>query len=456
MNFQRNLLTRYGGRNTETGKIQILIVFSNNITPRLQYIFHFISKEITNVSVRFTNLAEEFRQYSGAKINYSNERIIEEEFFIKPHSLLFEQGIRPQSTPVFISNEHQSFFKTTGDFPFDIFAASFYLLSRYEEYLPHKKDAYGRYDHQDSIACKENFLHLPLINLWIADLKKVLQKRFPDFPLATRHFKFIPTYDIDEAWAFRNKSLLRTTGGLVKSMIRGRWSMVRERMKVMMGKKQDPYYAYLWMNDLHERYKLKPYYFFHVAQQVGRYDKNIPPSNVGMQKLIVEHSKRYDIGIHPSWQSGDSNDKLKYEILKLGHVSGRSITVSRQHFIRFTLPSTYRKLLEYGIETDFSMGYGSINGFRASVASPFYWYDLEKEEQTELLLYPFSFMEANSFFEQKCTAQQALEEMQRHHYIIRSVNGTMVTIWHNTFLGTAKMFEGWKEVYEQFIKEVTK
>ena len=100
------------------------------------------------------------------------------------------------------------------------------------------------------------------------------------------------------------------------------------------------------------------------------------------------------------------------------------------------------------------MGYGSINGFRASVASPFYWYDLEKEEATYLLLYPFCYMEANSFFEQKITPQQALEEMRHYYQQVKKVNGTFISIWHNTFLGTDERFKGWRDVYYQFIQEV--
>lgn len=100
------------------------------------------------------------------------------------------------------------------------------------------------------------------------------------------------------------------------------------------------------------------------------------------------------------------------------------------------------------------MGYGSINGFRASVASPFYWYDLEKEATTYLLLHPFCYMEANSFYEQRCTPQQALEEMLYYYHEVKKVNGTLITIWHNTFLGTDKKFNGWREVYAQFINEV--
>jgi hypothetical protein len=208
------------------------------------------------------------------------------------------------------------------------------------------------------------------------------------------------------------------------------------------------------MDQLNQRYDLKPHYFFLIAEQTGKYDKNIQPSQKAMKKLIEKCSKNYSVGIHPSWQSGDDPRKLRFEILKLGHISGKQIVSSRQHFIRFTLPYTYRTLIDSGIQFDFSMGYGGINGFRASVASPFYWYDLEKEEQTILLLYPFCFMEANSFFEQKLSAQEALQELNNYHDVVNSVNGTLITIWHNTFLGTDKLFKGWRESYEQFVSSV--
>jgi hypothetical protein len=119
------------------------------------------------------------------------------------------------------------------------------------------------------------------------------------------------------------------------------------------------------------------------------------------------------------------------------------------------LPETFRRLIDAGIRFDFSMGYGSINGFRASVATPFYWYDLEKEMQTELMIFPFCFMEANSFYEQKFTSHQALEEMHHYFQVTKRVNGTFIMIWNNHFFSTVKLFAGWKEVYEQFIKEAS-
>src|SRR4030095_6972305 len=113
------------------------------------------------------------------KINYSKERITETEFRIQNTQLLFEKGCHEQTIECFEINSYKAFFNTEGDLPFDIFAASFYLLSRYEEYLPHKRDDYGRYAYENSLAFKEGFLHLPLINIWIEDFKNSLQLKFP-------------------------------------------------------------------------------------------------------------------------------------------------------------------------------------------------------------------------------------------------------------------------------------
>ncbi|MFI5132934.1 MAG: polysaccharide deacetylase family protein [Chitinophagales bacterium] len=432
-----------------------MIIYSHIITPRLQYISDFIAKEISKEPFQLTTSVETFKEYSGVKINYSNQRITENEFFLQPHSLLFEENIQQQQINCFEINGYKAFFKTENDFPFDIFAASFYLLSRYEEYLLHKKDKYGRYAYENSLAFKENFLQLPLINSWLKDFAESIKQKFPSFAIHHSTFTFLPTYDIDEAYSYKHKSFLRTTGGAVKQLIKGGWRSFNERIRVLNNKKSDPYDSYKWMDDLHEQKNLKPIYFFHVAVKKGKYDKNISPSRPAMQQLIKQHAEKYNIGIHPSWRSGDDEKLLSEEIQTLEKITRRKIITSRQHYLRFTLPHTFRRLIDAGITDDHSMGYASINGFRASVASSFYWYDLEKEEQTNLLLHPFCFMDANSFYEQKFSAEQTLLEMQHYRNLIQSVNGTMITIWHNNFFGTEKFFAGWKEMYERFIKEIS-
>jgi hypothetical protein len=227
-----------------------------------------------------------------------------------------------------------------------------------------------------------------------------------------------------------------------------------KRIRVLTNKIPDPYDCYEWLNNLHQQYNLHPVFFFLVADKNGRLDKNISIRNENYQALIQEIAEHSANGLHPSWQSGDVHFLLKKEKQVLETVSHKTITASRQHYIRLTLPATYRRLTDAGMTDDYSMGYGSINGFRASFSNPFFWYDLPNEQATKLRIHPFCFMDANSYHEQNFTTEQALEELMHYYNLVKSVNGTLSTIWHNNFLGTDPQFEGWREVCEQFITAV--
>ncbi len=432
----------------------IMFIYTDNITPRFQFTAEFIGRELMGDRFVISSEKQKFIDTRGPKINYTNERITTQECWIKPHSILFENEIRDQSLVCIDWEGEKAFFQTESDLPFDIFAATFYLLSRYEEYLPHKKDIYGRYGFENSLAYKEGFLEIPLVNEWLFHFREWMNNKFPGADLRTPAFSFLPTYDIDEAWSYKYKNPVRRLGAAVKNFFKGETNLVKERRRVLSGEVPDPFDSYSWMDSLHENSGLRPYYFFLVAEKTGKYDRNILPHETALQELIKAHAKKYDIGIHPSWQSGDDSTLLKREMELLESISEKKITASRQHFIRFTLPETYRELLNAGIRKDFSMGYGSINGFRASVASPFYWYDLEKEIKTDLLLFPFCFMDANAFFEQKLLPAEALEEMLEYRRRLKRTGGMMIIIWHNTFLGTAELFKGWKETYESFVMQL--
>jgi hypothetical protein len=431
-----------------------VIVFSTTITPRLRYITDFISKEIGRTAFILTDNIADFKNSGNNKINYSNERITADECWLCPHTLLFEKEIRQQNTECFEINNNKAFFKTEGDFPFDIFAASFYLLSRYEEYLPHQKDMYGRYAHENSLAFKENFLTIPLLNIWLQNFKQALKEKFSLFTIHYSPFTFLPTYDIDEAYSYKHKEWWRSAGGAIKDLLKGNLNKFLLRRKVLNNKTEDPFDSYDWIDNLHRPYKLKSRYFFLVPEKIAKYDRNILPKETALQGLIKQHADKYDIGVHPSWQSGDEPLLIKKEIQTIENITKLKVTSSRQHYIRFTLPETFCQLIDAGIKDDFSMGYGSINGFRASVASAFYWYDLQKEQTTSLLLHPFCYMEANSFYEQKFTTEEALEEMRHYYNEVKKVNGTLITIWHNTFLGTDEKFKGWRYIYAEFVKEI--
>ena len=425
----------------------MLLIFSSKSTTRLQYSCKFIFEEVLGTSYSLTTDEENFRSYTGEKINYSYVEF-DNVYQIKPNSLLFETGIKDQDIKVYGKGDTCIFFITSLDpSDFDIFAAVFYLISRYEEYLSHTKDMYDRYAHQNSIAYKEDFLHFPLVNIWIESFKARLLKLFPALKFYAKQFSFLPTYDIDIAWSYKEKGWVRNIGGFIKSPS-------LERVAVLLTGSKDPYDSYELMNELHNEYKLEPIYFFLVAKKNGFYDKNILPDNEAMQQLIKTHADKYNIGLHPSWQSFNDDELLMEEKEILQTISGVKIDSSRQHYIKSSLPETYKNLIHTGIKNDYSMGYGSINGFRASTGSSFYWYDLSEEKITTLRINPFCFMDANCFYEQKLSVEESLTELLHFYKICKKLNTTLITILHNNFLGTGKEFKGWKELYIKFISQL--
>jgi hypothetical protein len=414
-----------------------MYIYAEKITPRLQYI---AAALFTGIEVTLTSSSQAFFEYRGPKINYSKKRFSEEEFLVLPNALLSEAGINKQQIHCTDWSDIKIFFQTKGDIPFDIFSAAFYLISRYEEYLPHKKDSYGRFAHEGSLAFKEGFLQLPLVNLWMQQFYLLLQEKFADLHIPGQSFLFTPTYDIDIAFAYRGQGLLKRIINKLK----------REKL-VVNGR--DVFDVYDWMDELHRKHHLNPIYFFLLANRRSQYDKNISPRSKELKQLIKNISAKYPVGVHPSWQSYHDEAELQKEKNHLQEISGKAVINSRQHYIQFTLPRTYRSLMEAGITNDHSMGYGSINGFRASFASPFYWYDLMKEEAMPLLLHPFCFMEANSSFEQKFTAEEAASELQYYHDIVKRVNGHLITIFHNHFLTEQLQWQPWRKMYGSFLEK---
>jgi hypothetical protein len=428
----------------------MILIYAHTTSYRLQYICQFIFKEQLGIQYSLTLNKEGFDDYEGPKINYSRLSFDDKHRHvgIKPYELLFEQEIKAQEITCFDAGGFKAFFKADGqEYPFDIFAASFYLLTRYEEYLPHEKDSYGRYAHTNSVAFKEQFLDKPLINIWVNHFAAFLKEKFHDLQFHFQPFSFLPTYDIDIAYSYRSKGLLRNAGGLLRSPS-------LERLKVLFGFQKDPFDAYDFLDELHREWRLHPVYFFLVAEKTGRYDKNISPNKKIMIKLISNHAKRYSLGIHPSWKSNESLSALLDEKNYLEDLCQMQINNSRQHYIRFKLPDTLENLLEAGIINEFSMGYGSINGFRASVASSYYWYNLKSDRQTALRLHPFCYMDANSYYEQKQSASESYKELMHYYSVCKEVNGCMITIFHNHFLGSDKKFREWKEMYRQFIAQL--
>lgn len=434
----------------------MLLIYTHKKSPRLHYIFKLMLTELLGIPFTITQSSEEFKSYNGPKFSYTTAPLENELFFMcKP--LLFEKDIHEPSLQVFDWNGLKVFFPTgkSSAFPFEIFSAAFYLVSRYEEYLPYKKDAHERFDAPESIAFKYNFLDKPLVNYWTELLGEKLKNHFPELEIKKPNYKFISTIDVDSAYAFKEKGFIRTIGGIGKSLASFNIDELKERIIVLIGKQKDPYDTFAYMQRISEKYKLNSIYFFLLADY-GLNDKNVPYQSTLLQKQIHSIADYAEIGIHPGYGSNAEKQKLQTEHQRLEKILNRHITKSRQHFLKLTLPDTYRNLLELDITDDYTMGYASMPGFRASIANSFYFYDLDSETETKLRVHPFMIMEGTFKYYLNQSPEDFLVSAKKLIDETKKVNGEFISLWHNDSLSDSGIWSGWRKAYEEMIKYALK
>tara|TARA_Y100000589_G_scaffold289429_1_gene291552 strand:- start:690 stop:2036 length:1347 start_codon:yes stop_codon:yes gene_type:complete len=434
----------------------MVLVYTHHITPRVKYAFNMLFQQFLSCEVTYTTQVEEFIAYDGVKISYTKNPLGKELFF-RSHSILFEKGIVEQEIHVRSWKGQKIFFEQTDNsaMPFDVFAAGFYLLSRYEEYLPHIKDRFHRFPAKQSLAYKNSFLKIPIIEYWLKELVLVLQTKFPNFNPPSRQFKFLNTIDVDNAYCYLEKGLIRTVGAVCRSLLQFDFKPISKRFKVLLGKEKDPYDTFDYLLKLQKKYDFESIYFFLLADY-GHNDKNITHTSKKFQTLVKTISDYVKVGIHPSWASNSDSHKLSMEINRLESIVNREVHRSRQHFLRLDLPNTYRRLIDLGILHDYTMGYAAQVGFRAGTSLPFYFYDLDMEMQTSLLIHPFAVMDGtlNEYMELPIDdAQYLVKEIINY---VKEVDGVFISLWHNETLGDNRNWKDWKQVYEYTIEEALK
>tara|TARA_B100000767_G_scaffold273351_1_gene303206 strand:+ start:750 stop:2054 length:1305 start_codon:yes stop_codon:yes gene_type:complete len=430
----------------------MIYVFTHKITSRVKYAFNLIFKDLMQIDFELITNRSDFEEKNGVKLAYTLNPI-GEAFFIRSKPLLFEQGINDQDINIIPFDRTKAFFGVGGNsmFPFDIFAASFYLASRYEEYLPHKKDHYNRFDADQSLAFNEGFLHQPVINIWVNKLVEALKELYPDFEIPKRKYQFITTIDVDNAYAYKEKGFVRTLMGYGKAILTLNFQDFRDRTKTLLGIQNDPYDTFDYQEKLVKDQNLTFIYFF-LLGDYGVNDKNIAVSNTKFQSLIKSISDHSKIGIHPSFASNNSFNQLEKEVGRLSKVINREIWRSRQHFLKINLPDTYRNLIELDITDDFTMGYASNYGFRAGTCTPFYFYDLDLEVDTNLKVHPFAIMEGTLKYYMGIGPENAMVHYRRLIDEVKMVDGNFISLWHNDSLNDYKQWQGWKAVFEGMIE----
>lgn len=430
----------------------MLIVFVERITPRLNFISKLIFKGILGIDYELTTDKEAYLASEKAKICYAKTSL-DQGVFIQATKLLFESTISDQN-PKKSEYEGDFVFFLTGprsDLPYDPFAASFFMVSRYEEYLPFIADNHNRFPSKESFAFKNGVLKKPLVNIYSLHIENLLKNKYPNLQFSKPEYRFINTVDIDNAFAYKGKGLVRTLGGFGKDLIGLNFKEGLARFKSVFGVIEDPFSTFDYQNGLQEKYGYQTIYFALFAA-ISKYDRSLSMQSLRLHRHLKSLNDFCDMGIHPSYRSNSDIKIAQEEHKYLEEVLNRTITKSRQHFLKMRFPQTYRNLLDMDIADEYSMGYADEVGFRAGICMPFRFYDLEYEVETPLVIHPFPFMDGTFIYYQNKNKEEAWSEILNMIDVYKKYNGEFIPIWHyRVFSEKDKEWFGWNSVFEKMV-----
>ncbi len=434
----------------------MLLVYTHKVTPRLTYIFRHYFVRILQIPITFSTKIEEFVGHNGPKMTYGKVPL-GNEFFVQNHSLLFEQGINEVQIQVGEWEEVPCFFKTDerSSIPFDIFAAGFYLISRYEEYLPHLEDEQDCFSCKNSLAFRNNFIEKPLIDIWAYKLQSLLKESFPNYPYKTRKFQFISTINASRTYIYKHQGLARSFGRALSHLFTFQIKTMFRQILTILRFKRDPYDTFQRLIYLKKHFSVETLFFFSVGNY-SFYDRNSSFRNIHFRSLIKSVSDYSKVGLLASYFTVNDEALTKKEKERLEGIVNIPIKCSRQYYLRLNVPETYQHLIDLEIEEDYSMSYKDRVGFRASTCTPFYFYDLDFEIQTPLKVFPTAVSDTVLKDKMNLNNAQCRDKIKKLMDEVKKVNGTFISLFHNYALSEMPEWKGWRVIYEEMLKNAKK
>lgn len=406
----------------------MIVIYTERVTNRLKYVCNFVFRIYFQLDYILVDSIidiknDDFVIQYGDFTNTSFLRIPAE-------GLLHEQGFIRQDWKLILDSSNKIFAAANSSkylLTYDIFSAVFYGLSMYQAYGNFQKDNHQRIDFKTWNLRTLGLDQSPFLEQWLLEFKNQLLQHFPAIDFLERKFNVEVSFDIDIPFQFRHQSFFNTLKGFVADIVKFRPGYFVQRIQTLLHQNRDGASNFF---QLLEDFRIENLRFFHLMRSGKMNSRSLQ----GQEKRnFVQQLSKYGIsGLHPSYFSSSNQALIPEEKNLLESMLGQSISSSRQHFLRFSIPSYFQTLISNGISDDYSIGYYDQPGFLTGVSVPFFFYDLNREEETTLLLHPFVWMDSMyKYYANVASLSKMNEDFDRIIKEVKSVNGCLHVVFHN-------------------------
>lgn len=329
----------------------------------------------------------------------------------------------------------------------DLFASSFFMLSRWEEYCIDKRDTYGTCDESELLSVRLSFFKRPLVDEYVCFLKELLC--YIEFPCRTTKYKrgIYLTYDVDDLFFMGTRKIKSSIRSLAGDIIR------RRNVKTFVSRLI--FYLNRLGKDLYDPFEeivkeskgLSPLFHFKAqfkSELGATYDIRDSRIDTILQFLVKNGCH---IGLHSSEIAYNLPVQLRSEISRL-RTKNKDIYCNRNHLLLYDL-SNMNILHQSGILLDSTFGFHYHNGFRCGTCHSYSMYNYLSRVNMNIIQLPFTIKDTGSFYIDN-TPETMWHDIVEILDTIKYYDGDVVLLWHTNKLNTFD-FRQYKKIHFQLI-----
>ncbi len=377
----------------------------------------------------------------------------------------------PQSVPVIFGKPNQKggFIKLTEkeiEIGIDVFGSAFFMLTRYEELVMAERDSHDRFPMESSLAYRERFTDIPIVNCYLELLWWALSKLWPELKRKGRKFQVLVSHDVDDLLEYAWQPFPQFLRSLVVDVVKDRSisnaanrAIVNTSSRLGMVKKgrefilqKDPFNNLGEIAGINSKYGLSGCFNFLAGRTEVKYDGFYQLSWEWILDILKNlNLKNQEIGIHPSYKTYKDPEQTKREIEALKNscnLAGiqQANRGGRQHYLRWSNPETWQNYEDVGLTYDSSIGFAERPGFRSGVCYEHPVFNLQTRKKLKLRERPLLVMDASVLDYMRGNWSQLKDEAIRFADIVRKYHGDFTLLCHNSRLSKAETMVTYEEI----------
>ena len=346
--------------------------------------------------------------------------------------------------PIIYGNPNCELTETKINCGIDIFASTFFMLTRWEEHVKTTRDRHGRFPAQASLAYQANFLHRPIVNEYAVLLKNLLKHLGYTQFAEKQRFTIVPSHDVD-FFHYPHFQLKTYAGDLLK---RFSLPLLLRRMRYEIPYKNH-YNTFDFLMKISEKYGVKSRFYFMATgkfKQDNTYRIN-EQSIVNQIDMILKRG--HIVGFHAGYKTTQKAKEWKRQKQELQQQVASPLREGRQHFLRFSVPDTWQIWEDNQMEIVSGMAYAEQSGFRCGTANEFSVFNIISQRQLQLKERPLVAMDVslkNKNY-QNLSPKAALRQLTELKEKCKKYNMPFTILFHNSSFDPVE-WKGWKEIYK--------